>query len=219
VFSFGGPAPDLREAHRLLTPLTGTALASVLFAVGLLCAGQSATLTGTLAGQIVMEGFVRMRLSPVARRLVTRALAIVPAVVVLSLVGDGGMMPLLIASQVLLSLQLPFAVVPLIRFTSSKRIMGRDASNAATKLFAWGSVLLVIAANVAMITDLIQTWHAHSPILAHGLAAIACAALVMLAWVASVPLRHRYTRVRSDAGDGVGETSGAVLVATRSAGA
>jgi manganese transport protein len=110
-FSRGIEVTDLRQAHELLSPLLGTALASAAFAVALLTAGQSSTITGTLAGQVVMEGFLQIRLTPVVRRLLTRGLAIVPAVAVLAAYGENGMLPLLIASQVVLSLQLPFAMV------------------------------------------------------------------------------------------------------------
>ena len=106
------------------SPLLGTTMASVLFAVALLCSGQNATLTGTLAGQIVMEGFINLRLRPWLRRLVTRLIAIVPAVIVIAIYGDRGTGPLLILSQVILSLQLPFAVFPLVMFTSDPHKMG-----------------------------------------------------------------------------------------------
>ena len=109
---------EIGDAYKLLSPLLGTTLASVLFAVALLCSGQNATLTGTLAGQIVMEGFINLRIRPWLRRLVTRLIAIVPAVIVIAMYGDRGTAPLIILSQVVLSLQLPFAVFPLVMFTS-----------------------------------------------------------------------------------------------------
>ena len=115
---------DIGDAHQLLSPLLGTSAAGILFAVALLCSGQNATLTGTLAGQIVMEGFVNIRLRPWLRRLITRLVAIVPAVIVVSLYGERGTGALLILSQVILSLQLPFAVFPLVSFTSNRRKMG-----------------------------------------------------------------------------------------------
>jgi manganese transport protein len=105
---------DISDAYQLLSPLLGTTLASVLFAVALLCSGQNATLTGTLAGQIVMEGFINLRLRPWLRRLITRLIAIIPAIIVVVLYGERGTGPLLILSQVILSLQLPFAVIPLV---------------------------------------------------------------------------------------------------------
>jgi manganese transport protein len=135
---------DIADAYKLLSPLLGTTMASTLFAVALLCSGQNATLTGTLAGQIVMEGFINLRLRPWLRRLITRLIAIVPAVVVLLIVGERGTMPLLILSQVILSLQLPFAVFPLVMFTSDRRKMGAFVSPGWVKLLAW-AVAVVIA--------------------------------------------------------------------------
>ena len=117
---------DIGDAYKLLSPLLGTTMASTLFAVALLCSGQNATLTGTLAGQIVMEGFINLRLRPWLRRLITRLIAIIPAVIVIVIYGERGTGPLLILSQVILSLQLPFAVFPLVMFTSDGRRWGRS---------------------------------------------------------------------------------------------
>jgi manganese transport protein len=135
---------DIGDAYKLLSPLLGTAVASTVFAMALLFSGQNATLTGTLAGQIVMEGFISLRLRPWLRRLITRLIAIVPAVIVISIYGEEGTGPLLILSQVVLSLQLPFAVFPLVQFTGEKAKMGEFASPAWVKVLAW-SVALVIA--------------------------------------------------------------------------
>ncbi|MFM8437058.1 MAG: Nramp family divalent metal transporter, partial [Candidatus Kapaibacterium sp.] len=115
---------DLGQAHQLLTPILGTSAAATAFAIALIAAGQSSTLTGTLAGQIVMEGFLRFKMRPVLRRLLTRSVAIIPAIVLLTTSGESGTYSLLLLSQVILSLQLPFAIVPLIHFTSSRSIMG-----------------------------------------------------------------------------------------------
>src|SRR6059036_2505874 len=128
---------DIGDAYKLLSPLLGTTMASVLFAVALLCSGQNATLTGTLAGQIVMEGFINLRLRPWLRRLITRLLAIIPAVIVIALYGESGTGPLLILSQVVLSLQLPFAVFPLVKFTGEKAKMGPFVSPSWVKALAW----------------------------------------------------------------------------------
>jgi manganese transport protein len=138
---------DIADAYKLLSPLLGTTMASTLFAVALLCSGQNATLTGTLAGQIVMEGFINLRLRPWLRRLITRLIAIVPAVVVLLIVGERGTMPLLILSQVILSLQLPFAVFPLVMFTSDRTKMGAFVSPGWVKLLAWAVAVLIAALN------------------------------------------------------------------------
>jgi manganese transport protein len=136
---------DIGDAYKLLSPLLGTTMASTVFALALLFSGQNATLTGTLAGQIVMEGFISLRLRPWLRRLITRLIAIVPAIIVISLYGESGTGPLLILSQVILSLQLPFAVFPLVQFTSEKAKMGEFSNPGWVKLLAW-SVAIVIAA-------------------------------------------------------------------------
>jgi manganese transport protein len=139
---------DIHDAYQLLTPLLGTTAASTLFAVALLCSGQNATLTGTLAGQIVMEGFINLRLRPWLRRLITRLIAIVPAVVVIAIYGDEGTGPLLILSQVILSLQLPFAVFPLVLFTSDRAKMGPFASPRWVKILAWTVAVIIATLNV-----------------------------------------------------------------------
>jgi manganese transport protein len=185
----GAPVTDLRDAHQLLTPLTGAAFASVLFAVALLCAGQSATLTGTLAGQVVMEGFMHFKISPFARRTLTRCVAIVPAVVALSIAGDEATTPMLVASQVVLSLQLPFAVIPLIRFTSSPQIMSEHVIGAPMKRAAQACALLVITANAILVVHVIADWYARSPVGASIFAAFAVLGLGFLAVIAWAPLR------------------------------
>jgi manganese transport protein len=139
---------DIGDAYKLLSPLLGTSLASTLFAVALLCSGQNATLTGTLAGQIVMEGFINIRIRPWLRRLVTRLIAIVPAVIVISIYGDKGSGPLIILSQVVLSLQLPFAVFPLVAFTSDRAKMGEFANPLWVKLLAWSVAAVIGGLNV-----------------------------------------------------------------------
>jgi manganese transport protein len=139
---------DINDAHRLLSPLLGTAMASTLFAVALLCSGQNATLTGTLAGQIVMEGFINIRLRPWLRRLITRLIAIIPAVIVILIYGEEGSGPLLILSQVILSLQLPFAVFPLVMFTGDRAKMGEFASPVWIKGLAWTVAVIIATLNV-----------------------------------------------------------------------
>jgi len=135
---------DIGDAYQLLSPLLGTKLASVLFAVALLCSGQNATLTGTLAGQIVMEGFINLRLRPWLRRLITRLIAIIPAIIVVAMYGERGTGQLIILSQVVLSLQLSFAVFPLVIFTSEPQKMGPFANPWWLKALAW-PVAIVIA--------------------------------------------------------------------------
>jgi manganese transport protein len=190
-FERGIEVTDLRQAYQLLSPLLGTALASAAFAVALLAAGQSSTITGTLAGQVVMEGFLRIRLTPVARRLLTRWLAIVPAIAVLAAYGERGVLPLLIASQVVLSLQLPFAIVPLIRFTSSKKLLGDYATPAWLSLLAWLSAGCIIALNVWLIASSVSDFRAQSAAFASAsawLIAVALACGVLLAWISIAPL-------------------------------
>jgi manganese transport protein len=142
---------EIGDAYKLLSPLLGTTMASVLFAVALLCSGQNATLTGTLAGQIVMEGFINLRIRPWLRRLVTRLIAIVPAVIVIALYGDAGTTPLIILSQVVLSLQLPFAVFPLVMFTGDPHKMGPFANPAWVKVLAWTVAIVIAALNVYLL--------------------------------------------------------------------
>ena len=142
---------DITDAYKLLSPLLGTTMASTLFAVALLCSGQNATLTGTLAGQIVMEGFINIRLRPWLRRLITRLIAIIPAVIVILIYGERGTGPLLILSQVILSLQLPFAVFPLVKFTGEKAKMGPFASPAWVKALAWSVAYVIAALNVYLL--------------------------------------------------------------------
>ena len=142
---------DIGDAYLLLDPLLGATVASTLFAVALLFSGQNATLTGTLAGQIVMEGFLNIRLRPWLRRLITRLIAIVPAVVVIAIKGEEGSGPLLVLSQVILSLQLPFAIFPLVQFTSSEKMMGPFASKFWVKALAWPVCIIIAALNVYLL--------------------------------------------------------------------
>jgi len=142
---------DINDAYQLLTPVLGATLASTVFGVALLASGQNSTLTGTLAGQIVMEGFLSIRMRPWLRRLVTRLIAIVPAVIVAALYGERGTGQLLILSQVILSLQLSFAVVPLVQFTSDKAKMGAFVNPPWLKITAWIVTALIIVLNVYLL--------------------------------------------------------------------
>ena len=159
VFHIGHPeVAEIQDAYKLLTPLLGVAGASALFGVALLASGQNSTLTGTLAGQIVMEGFLDIRLRPWVRRLITRGIAIVPAVIVSIVAGQKGTAQLLILSQVILSLQLSFAVVPLIKFTSDKRKMGEFANPIWLKSLAWSAAGLIAGLNAWLVTTTIKGW-------------------------------------------------------------
>jgi manganese transport protein len=149
---------DIGDAYQLLTPVLGATLASTLFAVALLASGQNSTLTGTLAGQIVMEGFLNIRLRPWLRRLITRLIAIVPAAIVAALYGERGAGELLILSQVILSLQLSFAVVPLVMFTSDKIKMGRFVNPAWLKILAWAVTAVIAALNIYLLFQTVVEW-------------------------------------------------------------
>lgn len=148
----------IEDAYELLTPVLGASLASTLFAVALLASGQSSTLTGTLAGQVVMEGFLDIRLRPWLRRLITRLIAIVPAVIVAAIYGASGVNKLLILSQVILSLQLSFAVVPLVWFTSSKIKMGRFVNAPWLIATAWFITAIIVCLNAFLLFQVVREW-------------------------------------------------------------
>ncbi|UYH50717.1 Nramp family divalent metal transporter [Candidatus Kirkpatrickella diaphorinae] len=144
---------EIEDAYRLLSPVLGFGLASTLFAIALLAAGTNSTITGTLAGQIVMEGFLHLRMAPWARRLLTRGIAIIPVIFTVAFYGDGSVNTLLIASQVVLSLQLPFAVIPLILFVSSRKIMGPFQLRKSFAVASWGVAGIILALNVKLLID------------------------------------------------------------------
>ncbi|KON65307.1 divalent metal cation transporter MntH [Komagataeibacter europaeus] len=144
---------ELEDAYRLLSPVLGLGIASTLFAVALLAAGTNSTITGTLAGQIIMEGFLRLRIPHWARRLLTRGLAIVPVVIVTALYGDRGVGQLLLASQVILSLQLPFAVIPLVMFVSDRRKMGEFVISRPFALLSWLVAAIILVLNFKLLYD------------------------------------------------------------------
>jgi len=144
---------EIQDAYKLLSPTLGVGIASIVFAVALLASGQNSTLTGTLAGQIVMEGFLNLRLRPWLRRLITRFIAIVPAVIVTVIYGESGTAKLLVISQVILSLQLSFAVIPLILFTSDRRKMGEFVNALWMKILAWLVAAVIVVLNVKFLLD------------------------------------------------------------------
>ncbi|WP_461127857.1 Nramp family divalent metal transporter [Spirosoma aerophilum] len=155
AFHFSGnqEVADITDAHRLLDPILGVKVAGILFAVALLASGQNSTLTGTMAGQIVMEGFINLRLKPWIRRLITRLVAIVPALIVAILYGEHGTSELLVLSQVVLSLQLSFAVVPLVLFTNSRLKMGKFVNPVWMKIISWAVAVLIIGLNGYLLWD------------------------------------------------------------------
>jgi manganese transport protein len=148
----------IQDAYKLLSPMLGVGIASILFAVALLASGQNSTLTGTLAGQIVMEGFVNIRLRPWLRRLITRAIAIIPAVGVIGYFGEGKTTQLIVASQVILSMQLGFAIWPLIRFTGDKSKMGEFVNPPWIKILGWTTAAIIIGLNVKLLYDQVLEW-------------------------------------------------------------
>ena len=149
---------EIKDAHQFLAPLLGTQWAPVLFAVALIAAGQSSTLTGTLAGQIVMEGYLNLRIQPWIRRIITRLLAIIPAFITIIVFGEGATGKLLILSQVILSLQLGFAVIPLIHFVSDKQRMGKFAIGIVTRIFAWLIAGIIVILNAKLVAEVISEW-------------------------------------------------------------
>src|SRR5881296_1656996 len=159
VFHWSGhqEVAEIQDAYKLLSPLLGVGVASALFAVALLASGQNSTLTGTLAGQIVMEGFLNFRITPWLRRLVTRGIAIIPAVCIIGYYGEGKTGDLLVASQVVLSMQLGFAVWPLLRFTGEKAKMGEFVNPLWIELLGWTCALLIIGLNVKFLWDKLCT--------------------------------------------------------------
>jgi manganese transport protein len=157
VATFGPDADWIRVAYLTLAPLLGTTAASILFAVALLASGQSSTITGTLAGQVVMEGFMHWRLSPWVRRLITRGLAILPAILIIGIRGEGSVNDLLTLSQVILALQLPFAMFPLLHFTSSRRFMGRWKSGWFLFAAGWASAILITAMDLYGLPDSLKS--------------------------------------------------------------
>ena len=153
---------EIEQAHELLAPLLGTTAAGILFAVALLASGQSSTLTGTFAGQIVMEGFLNLRMVPWLRRLMTRTMAIIPAVLTIVIAGDQATLNLIILSQVVLSMQLPFAILPLIRFTDDRARMSEFANRAWVKMLSWATSGVILALNFWLAWDVSRDWVAGS---------------------------------------------------------
>ena len=189
---------SIEKAHELL-PILGS-FAPILFGVALLCAGQSSTLTGTLAGQIIMEGYLDLRIAPWLRRLITRSIALAPAVLTIMIAGEDQMQHLLVLSQVVLSLQLAFAVIPLIHFTSDRKNMGEFASPTWVKALAWTTATIIVGLNAKYVLDKIAeviAWGASTgrsvgpvglgPILAVGLYGFAASMAALLAWVVIKP--------------------------------
>jgi manganese transport protein len=149
---------EIQDAYRLLSPLLGAIGASAIFGVALLAAGQSSMLTATLAGQIVMEGFLRIKLPAWLRRLATRTIAVIPASIAIAVCGEHSTSNLLVLSQVILSLQLPFAVIPLVMFTSDRRLMGEFVNPQWLKFMAWAVAILLVGLNSWLLIQVGMSW-------------------------------------------------------------
>ncbi len=192
---------SLIDAHALLAPILGTSIAPIAFGIALLASGQSSTITGTFAGQIVMEGFVGIKMRPWLRRFITRTLAIIPAVIIISIQGDHGVDSLLVVSQVILSLQLPFALIPLLHFTSSKKKMGEFASGKILIFFAWFASLIIISLNCKFISEMIIGAFLPGATNAFGikyiLFPIALILSPLLLWMIVEPAFRKDTKVRT----------------------
>ncbi|HTA42331.1 MAG TPA: Nramp family divalent metal transporter [Bryobacteraceae bacterium] len=203
-FRAGKDVTQIQQAYLLLAPLMGTVVAAKLFGVALFASGQSSTLTGTLAGQIIMEGFLNIRIRPWLRRLVTRSLAIIPALVVIWLSGGEGTFRLLLLSQVVLSLQLPFAIVPLIQFTNDPLRMGHFASGLKVRIAGWATALIVLALNLWLAWQVISAWGHEAgnwAPLVWTLALAVCGALLwLLVWISLQPYYQRSAGVPATLG-------------------
>jgi manganese transport protein len=182
---------EIKQASHLLTPLLGTAMASVLFAVALMCSGLSSTMTGTMAGQIVMEGFLSIRMRPWLRRLTTRLAAITPAALTIYIAGEQGTYQLLILSQVILSLQLPFAVIPLIHFTNDRQRMGAFANPGWVRLLSWLVAVIILGLNLRLawlaVSDWMEAAGRYRPLVMLIVAPLLVGLLALLLWITLQP--------------------------------
>ncbi|GJM35291.1 MAG: divalent metal cation transporter MntH [Saprospiraceae bacterium] len=200
---------EIQDAHRFLQPILGSNLAPIFFAIALIAAGQSSTLTGTLAGQVVMEGYLNLRIQPWIRRLITRSLAIIPAVLAIIIGGETMSGTMLILSQVILSLQLGFAIIPLIHFVSDPKRMGILAIGSIMKVLSWLVALIIVALNVKLVFDTLSTWiiNASSPLLLWlTVVPLATGAGFLLLYVTFAPfirsmLKEPKTTLHADQGD------------------
>jgi manganese transport protein len=197
-FKRGIVVTEIQQANQLLSPLLGTTMASILFAVALLCSGQSSTLTGTMAGQIVMEGFLKLRMRPWLRRLITRVLAIIPAAFTVYLAGEHGTYQLLILSQVILNMQLPFAVIPLIHFTNSRERMGAFANRAWVQVLAWSAAALILTLDLWLVVLSLKDWLRNAGEwrvwFEAGLIPLLAALAALLAWIIFHPVLPDWVR-------------------------
>jgi len=185
---------EIQQAYKFLEPTLGTRWAAILFAIALIAAGQSSTITGTLAGQIVMEGYLNLRIQPWVRRILTRLIAIVPAFVTIYYFGESVTGKLLVLSQVILSLQLGFAIIPLIHFVSDKRKMGEFTIGFKTKLASWLCALIIVGLNVKLVIGVLSGWLStseHSTLLSFTVVPLVISAMVLLLYITFKPFINR----------------------------
>lgn len=199
--SRGIEVTQIQQAHNLLNNILGSQIAPIAFAIALIAAGQSSTLTGTISGQIVMEGFLNIKMRPWLRRMLTRGIALVPAVIVIAIAGDTGTYRLLIFSQVVLSLQLPFAIIPLIHFTSDKKKMGTFANNLFIKIAVWIVAAIIVALNLKLVFDELMVWGGTSPWLWVVLVPLVLLLLGALGFITFLPLFRKGTAWTTTDGD------------------
>ncbi|MDG3582726.1 Nramp family divalent metal transporter [Galbibacter pacificus] len=188
---------EIQDAHQLLSPLLGSKWASILFALALIAAGQSSTVTGTLAGQIVMEGYLNLRIEPWVRRVITRIIAIIPAILTIVILGEGATGKLLVLSQVVLSLQLGFAIIPLIHFVSNKKLMGDFSIKFPLKICSWIIALIIVSLNIKLVFEEVSGWLAsaeHPFYIWAVVLPLAIAALLLLVYIIFSPNIHKKTR-------------------------
>jgi len=201
-FQRGIIVTEIQQAHQLLAPLLGTAVASFGFAIALLCSGQSSTITGTMAGQVVMEGFLDFRMPAWLRRFITRMLAVTPAALVIWLAGEQATYKLLILSQVILSLQLPFAVIPLVQFTSDRERMSEFANAAWVRILSWASAGLILGLNIWLAFQVIGGWLESAGVWRPALEAVLVPVLgaigLLLAYIILEPRIRRWMRFRPE---------------------
>jgi manganese transport protein len=196
---------EIQDAYKLLNDVLGTKFAPVLFAIALIAAGQSSTLTGTLSGQIVMEGYLNLRIQPWLRRLITRLIAIIPAFIVIYLFGESATGQLLILSQVILSLQLGFAVIPLIHLTSDKNKMGEFTIKKWVQISAWVVALIIVSLNAKLVFETVNEWirtSEHASVLFFTVVPLVVGAAILLLYITFSPLMQKAKRVKSQVPDG-----------------
>jgi manganese transport protein len=188
---------EIQDAHKLLEPLLGKSYAPTLFAIALIASGQSSTVTGTLSGQIVMEGYLHLRIAPWLRRLITRLLAVIPALLVVHYAGEHATGEMLVMSQVILGMQLGFAVIPLLHYVSDKNRMGIFAIGTWSKVAGWTAALVIVCLNIGMVVNQIQEWTKGPGALTVYLTAVPLFAfsMVMLAYITFKPFVSRFTEI------------------------